>query len=68
MKILTHEHWDRGLDCAKYRLQCVGVLGVLKKPRKTGCIDNKSHLGIFNGIFLSANADLMGLRNMPFQW
>lgn len=47
MKILAYEHWDRALECSKDRVQCVVILGALKENRKTGCIDNKSHLGIF---------------------
>lgn len=47
MKMLAHEHWHGALECAKYRVQCAVILGVLKDNRKTGCIDNYSHLGIF---------------------
>lgn len=35
-EILAREHGDRALECAKYRVQCVVILGVLEENRKTG--------------------------------
>lgn len=47
MNIRARECWDRALESIKYRAQFVVILGVLRENKKTGCIDYKSHLGIF---------------------